>query len=225
MSGEMIQAEKVLKIGQRVEFFLEDDDIKYSSRIENIDSEHLIVAMPFDDKRRPVIPMVGGKLYAVAVGDQCRYRFFSVYKGNAHGIVPVWYITKPEIVEKHQNRTFVRAAIHIPLSLHIIDREGRQSDRINASTLDLSGSGVSFILPKNVAAGSMAAIEFHNLPGIGTLEVMSRVVRVLPLVPKERGYRIGVQFLNLSRRNQNSLIRFIFGELRAQLAKEAEEEL
>ena len=71
----------------------------------------------------------------------------------------------------------------------------------------------------------MAAIEFHNLPGIGTLEVMSRVVRVLPLVPKERGYRIGVQFLNLSRRNQNSLIRFIFGELRAQLAKEAEEEL
>lgn len=224
MTGELIQAEKVLRIGQRVEFFLEDDDTRYSSRIENISPESLVVAMPFDDKRRPIIPAMGERLYASAIGDQCRYRFFSVYQGNENGIVPVWYVTKPETVEKHQNRTFVRVAIRIPLSLYLIDREGRQSDRIEVSTMDLSGSGVSFILPRSVPAGSMAAMEFHNLPEIGTLEVMSRIVHVFPLIPKERGFHIGAQFLNLSRKIQNSLIRFIFARLREQLEKGVAEE-
>ena len=46
MASDLIKAETVLKIGQRVEFYLEDDDIKYTSRIEDMTSDRLIVAMP-----------------------------------------------------------------------------------------------------------------------------------------------------------------------------------
>ena len=45
MSGEIIKADKVLTIGQRVEFYLENDDTRYTSRIEDMTQDLLIVAM------------------------------------------------------------------------------------------------------------------------------------------------------------------------------------
>lgn len=218
MAGEVIQASKVLKIGVRVEFFLESDDTKYTSRIENITSDGLVVAMPVDEKRRPIIPRQGERLYAYAVGEACRYQFFSIFKDKGMDTIPVWYITTPETVKRHQNRMNVRVEMSIPLHLRIINQEGKQGDVIETMTSDLSGSGVSFVLPSGVPVNHKAVLEFHNIPEIGTLNIMARIVRSLPLVPKERGYRIGAQFLDLSRPHQNSLIRFIFAHMRKQLA-------
>ena len=59
MAGDLMNAATVLKIGQRVEFYLEDDDIRYTSRIEDITADRLIVAMPVDERRRPIIPAAG----------------------------------------------------------------------------------------------------------------------------------------------------------------------
>ena len=53
MSGEIIKADKVLNIGQRVEFYLENDDTRYTSRIEDITQDSLVVAMPVDEKEHP----------------------------------------------------------------------------------------------------------------------------------------------------------------------------
>ena len=83
MSGEIIKADKVLKIGQRVEFYLEEDEEKFASRIEDITSAQLVVAMPMDAKRRPILPKEGERLYGMAIGDKCRYRFFSVYQNKS----------------------------------------------------------------------------------------------------------------------------------------------
>ena len=47
---EMLKADKVLTVGQRMEFFLSNGEEQYSSRIEDILDDKLIVAMPFDSK-------------------------------------------------------------------------------------------------------------------------------------------------------------------------------
>ena len=72
MAGELLKADRILKIGQRVEFYLEKDDTKYTSRIEDIEKDYLLVAMPMDEKRRPILPEKREKLYGLAVGEGCR---------------------------------------------------------------------------------------------------------------------------------------------------------
>ena len=217
MAGDLMNAATVLKIGQRVEFYLEDDDIRYTSRIEDITSDRLVVAMPVDEKRRPIIPAAGEQLYGLAVGEKCRYRFFSVFKGKARDPIPVWMITKPEVVERHQNRSFVRAAVRLPIQVRIIDTDGRESDLMKLYTTDVSGGGVSFIVPRHVRINSRASIVFTNFPNIGTLSVMARVVRSLPLEPSDRGWQLGAHFLELDRGTMNKIVHLVFCELRRQL--------
>ena len=217
MAGDLMNAATVLKIGQRVEFYLEDDDIRYTSRIEDITSDRLVVAMPVDEKRRPIIPAAGEQLYGLAVGEKCRYRFFSVFKGKARDPIPVWMITKPEVVERHQNRSFVRAAVRLPIQVRIIDTDGRESDLMKLYTTDVSGGGVSFIVPRHVRINSRASIVFTNFPNIGTLSVMARIVRSLPLEPSDRGWQLGAHFLELDRGTMNKIVHFVFCELRRQL--------
>ena len=217
MAGDLMNAATVLKMGQRVEFYLEADDIRYTSRIEDITSDRLVVAMPVDEKRRPIIPAAGEQLYGLAVGEKCRYRFFSVFKGKARDPIPVWMITKPEVVERHQNRSFVRAAVRLPIQVRIIDTDGRESDLMKLYTTDVSGGGVSFIVPRHVRINSRASIVFTNFPNIGTLSVMARVVRLLPLEPSDRGWQLGAHFLELDRGTMNKIVHFVFCELRRQL--------
>ena len=217
MAGDLMNAATVLKIGQRVEFYLEDDDIRYTSRIEDITSDRLVVAMPVDEKRRPIIPAQGEQLYGLAVGEKCRYRFFSVFKGKKRDPIPVWLITKPEVVERHQNRSFVRAAVRLPIQVRIIDTEGRESDLMKLHTTDVSGGGLSFAVPHYVKINSRASIVFTNFPNIGMLSLMARVVRCQPLEPSDRGWQIGAHFLELNRGTMNKIVHFVFSELRRQL--------
>ena len=81
MAGEIIKAENVLKIGQRMEFFVDNDEERYTSRIEDLTASRIVAALPVNKKGVPVIPRKGSKVYALAVGDQCRYRFFATYLG------------------------------------------------------------------------------------------------------------------------------------------------
>ena len=76
MAGELVKAEEYLKIGQRVEFYVEADEARYTSRVEDITEDTLEVAMPMTRTGVPIIPRIGEKLYGVAVGNQCRFRFF-----------------------------------------------------------------------------------------------------------------------------------------------------
>ena len=110
MAGELVKAKENLKIGQRVEFYVEGDETRYASRIEDMTDDTLEVAMPMTRQGVPVIPKDNEKLYGVAVGNQCRFRFFTVFKGTGQkdDRIPVWYVSKPEKMERFQNREFVR---------------------------------------------------------------------------------------------------------------------
>ena len=58
MTGELVKAEEILKLGQRVEFYVDADDTRYASRIEDITDDGLEVAMPISSKHVPVIPVI-----------------------------------------------------------------------------------------------------------------------------------------------------------------------
>ena len=217
---EILKADAVLKIGQRVEYFVDDDDEKYTSRIEDMTATELIVAMPVDKKRRPIIPLPGTRLYGLAVGERCRYQFFSVFHDKAQQQIPIWRISRPESVERHQNREFVRVKVNLVAQVQVMDASGGFSPPTEARVVDLSGSGLAFAFPKPVIEGVQVALEIHNLPNLGTLRSMGRVMRCSSIdTSKGTIYQIGVQLLSLTPRIRNQLVRYIFEVQRRDLAK------
>lgn len=223
MTGELVKAKEILKIGQRVEFYVEADEARYTSRIEDIADETLEVAMPMNRKGVPVIPREGEKIYGVAVGHQCRYRFFTVYKGKGRkdDRIPIWYITIPEKMERFQNREFVRIKVNMTAKVRLVDEEGTIHDTEQVPVVDLSGSGICLAFSHEVAVKSSLGLELTGIPGAGNIDVMCRTVRCAQV---ERGdgtivYHVGAAFQHMPRATVNQLVRYLFSVQRANIAK------
>lgn len=223
MTGELVNAKEILKIGQRVEFYVNNDDTRYASRIEDITEAGLEVAMPVNSKHVPVIPIINEKVYGVAVGNQCRYRFFTVFKGidRKDGRIPIWHITMPDKVERFQNREFVRVKVNMMAGIRIIDDEGTISDEETVPVVDLSGSGICFAMNREISGASKVGLELQGIPGAGTIDVMCHVVRVSP-VERSDGtiiYHVGAAFEHLPRDISNKIVRYLFSVQRANIAR------
>lgn len=214
-------AESILKIGQRIEFYVTGNDEKFLSRIEDIKDKEIVVAMPFDKKRRPIIPRTGEKIYALAVGDQCRYRFFTGFLGKEMKEIALWRITRPNTVERFQNREFVRVRVDLPINVQIVDPEEGLLPTETTRTINISGSGVAFLYPNRVPVGTQVTLEIFNLPEIGTLRSMGIVMRCSEVELPKGGkvYHLGTKMMDLSRSVRNRLIRYIFDLQRKGLSK------
>lgn len=222
MTGELLKAKSVIKIGQRIEFYVGDDEEKYLSRIEDITENKLMVDMPVSRKGVPVIPLIGTKLYALAVGNQCRFRFFTNYQGKGmSGIVPVWYIDLPDEVEKHQNREFVRVRLTKKMRVRFLDDEGAISDPLMTYTVDLSGNGVRFLVYEPVKVDTDALLEIYDIPEIGTLEAACRVVRCVEVKTDNSSklYHVGAHLERMQLTTVNKIVRYLFSVQRELIAK------
>ena len=226
MAGELVQARGVLFIGQRLEIYFENSEegaAGYTSRIEDIVGDELVVAMPLDERRVPVIPRPGENLYVLAGGDGCHYRFFSVHHshGRHEGRIPTLRISVPEFVERFQKRGLFRIKVNLTATVRLVDREGKIDAPKRVPIVDLSGSGLAFAWPKSVSLDSEAALEINDIPGLGTLELMTRVMRCTRIEREEDVpiYHIGVQFQSISRSMRDKIIRYLFQVQRAQLER------
>ncbi len=224
MAGELIKAGEVLKIGQRIEFYVGDEDEKYTSRIEDMTDKELMVAMPMNKQGVPVLPLTGEKVYALAVGDGCRFRFFATYRGSARldgGSFAVWKISRPAEVERHQNRQFVRVHVEQRVQVRLIDEDGKIHDPVMTHSVDLSGNGVCIFSRNPVNIGCKMIVQLLDVPDVGVVESMSHVVRCTEM---ENGsgakfYHIGVAFDKMSQQVVNKLVRYLFTVQRKTLAK------
>jgi len=218
VGGTKMAAEKVLKIGARLEFFPEGAEFGVRSRIEDISENRVMVAMPVTDKNVPVIPAPGESMLCKVAGKGCFYRFTAVYidKGR-EGAIPVWFIRKPDIVHKVQNREFVRVNVDFPVIVRPLDAEGAIGDMVFTRVTDISGGGLGIVNQEALEMDSKAVLELDNIPGVGMLRITGQVVRCSRL---ESGiYQIGIKFLDMSRLHQNKLVKFVFDLQRQSLAK------
>ena len=222
MAGELVKADRVLKIGQRIEFYVDDDDEKYLSRIEDITDDSIVAAMPYNRKRVPIIPMRGANVYALAVGEKCRFRFFTVFREKTmqDGFLPAWRIDKPEQVEKHQNREFVRVRVTKKVSVSVMGEDGSIGEPTLTYTVDLSGNGVCFIMKEPLPQDAEVALELYDIPDVGTVKVMGRVIHSTMFERRDGNvYHVGTHMEHLSRQIMNKIVRYLFYVQRRNIAR------
>lgn len=226
MAGELVQARDILAIGQRLEIFFENSEegtSGYTSRVEDMVGDDLVVAMPVDERHVPIIPHARENLYVLAAGDGCHFRFFSTYRshGRHEGRIPVLHISIPEIAERFQKRGLFRVKVNLIVTVRLVDQEGQIDAPVRVQAIDLSGSGMAFAWPKSVPLDSDAALEINDIPGVGTVELMSRVMRCTRIEREDELpiYHIGVQFQCLSRGLRDKIVRYLFQVQRAQVER------
>ena len=226
MAGELVQARSVLALGQRLEIFFENNEEEisgYTSRVEDIVGDDLVVAMPLDERRVPVIPQVGENLYVLAAGDGCHYRFFSIHRGHGRheGRIPVLHLSFPEVAERFQKRGFFRIKVNLTATIRLVDRDGKIDAPKRVPIVDLSGSGLAFAWTKSVPLHINAALEINDIPGIGTIEIMTRVMRCTRIEREDDVpiYHVGVQFQGISRGMRDKIIRYLFHVQRSQVER------
>ena len=226
MAGELVQARRILTLGQRLEIFFENNEDGtpgYTSRVEDILEDEIVVAMPVDERLVPVIPHVGENLYVLAGGDGCHYRFFSVHRshGRHDGRIPVLRISLPEVAERFQKRGLFRILVNLIATVRLVDADGTIDTPKRVPVVDLSGSGMSFVWPKTVPVDTEAALEINDIPGVGTIELMTRVLRSTRIEREDDTpiYHVGVKFQGISRSLRDQIVRYLFQVQRNQVER------
>ena len=226
MAGELVQARSILTLGQRLEIFFENNEDGtpgYTSRVEDILEDEIVVAMPVDERLVPVIPHVGENLYVLAGGDGCHYRFFSVHRshGRHDGRIPVLRISLPEVAERFQKRGLFRILVNLIATVRLVDADGTIDTPKRVPVVDLSGSGMSFVWSKTVPVDTEAALEINDIPGVGTIELMTRVMRSTRIEREDDTpiYHVGVKFQGISRSLRDQIVRYLFQVQRNQVER------
>ena len=220
IKGERKPADMVLKIGARLTFFPLSTENGVASRVEDISGDRLMVAMPIDEKGVPILPLPGENMVCRIAGTGCYYKFNAVYLDKGKAPIPVWFVRKPEFVEKVQNREFVRISVDYPVILRPLDENGAMGGMIFTKAVDISGGGLAVMNKTMLPLGSKAVLELDNIPGVGMLRITGRVVRCVKVdAAGDNVFHVGFQFLDLSRQHQNRLVKFIFDIQRQSLAK------
>lgn len=218
--NDKIKLDQILLIGKKVDLFVGDEEVSYVSRIEDLNEKHLILAMPMDEKRRPIIPLTGTSISGRVAANYSMYKFNTVYQDKAAAPIPVWIVSLPKKIEKHQTREFVRIQTIFPLQVQVEDAEsGDWMPPYHTKSIDISGNGIRFFMNQDIPEGAKILIKTEELPIVGSMQVCCEVVRSEKPRFNESVFWIASKFISLPKKTQLSLIRFIFQKQREMIAK------
>ena len=141
------------------------------------------------------------------------------YRGNI-----AVYIIEPEgEIEKIQRRMDYRLDIVLNAQMWLPDLNGTESfdtEPIKVFSKNLSGSGICLVSDVEVTKGVETKVEIRLKDDLAII-VRSMVLRVVPTeIRKRKAFELGMRFIHIDKKDQESLIRFIFDQQRLQLKRE-----
>lgn len=207
--AEKVNAKEMIKIGQCLEIVMDGKDggvVNYSSRVEDIEDNILVLAMPMD-KGYPIIPEAGTMVTGRIVDERAAYKLDTIYLGKRANPIPVWLVKMPETMKRYQQREFVRIDVLLNGSVQCEDDDENLLPVEPVSIRNLSGGGAQLAFNRKVSIGKRLYLSC-TIPGIGLLRVYSEVVRTDEMINQYHVF--AVKFLNMSEKVRVQLIRYIF---------------
>lgn len=197
---------------------------RFECTIVDKTKDHIFIDYPIYEKtRKTTIIPVGTKMRVSYVSDDQNVYFFpSEIISKKMLTVPTLMIPVPEkeTIKKIQRREFVRVPVAVDIAVH---HEDLQVAPFTTVTVDLSGGGLSFILPKNISLNRedrlniWMVLQYEN-DQFEYLELKAEIVRV-----NEQDNAISTasaKFMSYSPKQQQAIIQFCFEKMRQARKKE-----
>ncbi len=213
----MAEVRNLIQINQRILVNLKSaKESAYVSNIQDIKDGELTIAIPTRGTN-PLNLNVGDLIDVSFISDSSRYEFQTRVVGWRYDNIPMYALALPETCKRVQLRRFVRVPAILEVLYAEVPEEGNNYQFVKATSLDLSGGGIRLLLKKNFSVGDKLVFKI-DIPirnGLECLEITGRVVRSLPDEHLEM-YQTAVQFTEISRRQQDLIVRFTFSKMSEQ---------
>jgi c-di-GMP-binding flagellar brake protein YcgR len=187
------------------------DRSSYSSRIEEITSNTISIALPTK----------GGAPVTVHPKDILRIwwqsrdavlGFNTVVLTRKIQPIPVLVVAMPKSIDRLQRRHWVRQELDVPVALEISEEE-----TIKTSTIDVSGGGMLISCPASLEPGQEIPVTIF-LPE-SEIKAVIRVVRVIPHPTDNTKFQIASSFKKIAERDRDKIVKLIFDFQRKRLSK------
>jgi len=223
-----------IAVGTRLELEMLGEDgkrignVQVSQLLEHLVDGTIVISAPISGTRLIYVPdgitihltfidPVHGLLGFKAVVDSREYR----------GKVAVIVVRPDSEISKIQRRSHFRLDIVLEAAILPADDDGDEAETIaplKAYTRNISGSGVCIISEKDFPKNTVLRMELGLTDGtqISTKGIVVRSQEVE--ARKGRNYELGIHFTDISPKDQDRLIRYIFQQQRLILKKDKENE-
>ncbi len=207
-----------LSIGQKLYVARVGEEEWYVSSLQDLNEDGLYIAMPYLHGGALLLNP-GEEIQVRFVRESGVYVFASRVLARKHETVPLYLIACPAEVKRIQQRRFVRLPILLDvLYAPIPEKPDEQPAWAKGRTADLSGGGMRLRVMAPLPVGTRLLLKFYlpweKKPVEMTLQ--GRVVRAEVTEGRESGeklYSLGIEFVDIRRRDQDEIIRFIFRKM------------
>lgn len=212
--GKGMKEKTLFKVG--ITLFMEQKKetqlVRYSAKVYDVTDTEVHVS-PFvnteNNREEVIIQGESFTCYFVAT-DQLYYHFSTVITRVVHDPVRtiVFPIPKMEELQKIQRREYVRVETKVNAAVSINDQPFLNDCFV---TIDLSGGGCSFILPKGKQYFPGTVFDcFFALPFQKGMSFMSVKARLIRTDFASKPNRLCCTFLDMSEKDRNHIIQFVF---------------
>lgn len=158
------------------------------------------------------------KINVQIVSDLAVYEFSSVIISSINTNIPIYILEAPQHIKRIQRRQYVRYDYGLTLSFFPVDIKKDWKvikPRIKVRTLNISGGGLCFTWSSPLPKNTLIALELPFDKSFFRKEIVIRALgEVKRCVEHNRKYIIGVEFREISERDRDKIIGFIFEQMR-----------
>ncbi|MCX7795019.1 MAG: flagellar brake protein [bacterium] len=191
----------------------------YNSRIEGINDEEIVLALPFIGTI-PVPVRIGEKISIYSVSDDAVYRVDGEIIKRQLEPIPLLQVKINKDIVRVQRRRYVR----IPIVLNI-QYKLKETDKIYYTySKDISGGGIRIVLPEVLNIHSIVEVRIELPPPELSINCEGEIVwidkqEIVVNNRKEEIIHAGIKFTLIEEKERERLIRFLFNYQRNLIKK------
>lgn len=209
--GQVVKVGELLRVQPPYQMKLKDRTRAYNARVEDVDEVSVTLSAPME-AGVPVPYRPGMKLILGMPKGDALYGFFAEVMERKGGKIPTLRLSKTRNCKRIQRRRYARIDGSVPMEIDILQRVGQtqMSTFLFKKFLrekNLSAGGMLFVAPEPLTRGTLLKIDL-DLPS-GKISAKAEVVRTRKNSEREE-YEMGVNFLNLSERDKDRIIQYIY---------------
>lgn len=212
---------KAFSINKKVSIRVNEGDYQgyYSSRIEEISNNRIVLALPFIGTV-PIPIRTGERISIFSPSKDAVYRVDGEVIRRQLEPIPLLYVVVNSEVVRVQRRSFVRVPIVLKAT-YTVKSSGKVYDTY---TKDISGGGMKIILPEVLNTNDILQIRIELPPPESPINCEGEV-RWIDIEERSIGNRgeknvyAGIEFVLIDEKDRDRLIRFLFNYQRNLIKK------
>lgn len=217
MSAENI----TFKLNQKIEII--ENGETYTATIQDTKSDYIMISMPVSENK--YFTMHKGSIieFYMASGNEIVKFQSEVLGKKVENHVQMAVISTPVFVEKIQRREYFRLPVSLDSKIYMLpnDKEytnikdvpiGYYSRMKDGIIVDISGGGIKAAVKEQMMKGHCAIVSM-KIPD--ELTLLCKIVWV-EKDTRNRNYKVALKFEEISERERDKIIKFIFEKMRSQ---------